>query len=52
MKLFMFIFEVFIGVGSVISLLYIGIYIGKTYGSLEKFILDILDRVLEKLHGQ
>ena len=44
-----FIFEVIIGVGSVLGLLNVGIYIGKNYGTFEKFILKVLDIIQEKL---
>ena len=38
-EVFTFIFEVIIGVGSVLILVNAGIFIGKNYGTFEAFIL-------------
>ncbi len=49
METFDFIIEIIIGVTSVIGMLFVGIFIGKEYGTLEKFILEVLKQIENKL---
>lgn len=44
-----FIFEIVIGAGSAIGLLFFGIYIGRRFGTLEKFVLEILEGIKRKM---
>ena len=44
-----FIFELVFGAGSVIGLLWCGIFIGREFGTFEKFILKMLDILKDKL---
>lgn len=43
-----FIFEIIIGICSAIGLLFIGIYIGKKFGTFKNFILKILENFKQR----
>jgi len=46
------IIEIIISVTCVIGYLWVGIYIGRTFGTFDKFVLAILDKLQEKMGGK
>ena len=45
-----FIIELIIGVGMSIGLIYYGIFIGREFGTFEKFVIKLLDILKDKLN--
>jgi len=43
------IIEIIIGFTCVIGYLWVGIYIGRTFGTFEKFVLTILEKLKERI---
>lgn len=46
------IIEIIVGVMCVIGYLWVGIYIGRTFCTFEKFVLAVLDKLNEKMGGK
>ena len=45
-----FIIEIIIGVSATIGMLFAGIFIGKEFGTLEKFFLSVLKQIKNNLN--